>query len=60
MDVPLEDALRMASCNPATVISRQIETGYIMPGRDADIVVFDKDYNIRMTMVRGDIKLMKE
>ncbi|MCD6337432.1 MAG: N-acetylglucosamine-6-phosphate deacetylase, partial [Candidatus Marinimicrobia bacterium] len=44
MDVPLEDALRMASCNPATVISRQIETGYIMPGRDADIVVFDKDY----------------
>lgn len=60
MDVPMEDALRMASCNPATVISRQIETGYIMPGRDADIVVFDKDYNIRLTMVRGDIKIMKE
>ena len=60
MDVPLEDALRMASCNPATVISRQIETGYIMPGRDADIVVFDKDFKIRLTMVKGDIKLMKE
>lgn len=56
MDVPLEDALRMASCNPATVISKQIETGYIMPGRDADIVVFDKDYNIKLTMVNGDIK----
>ncbi len=60
MEVPMEDALRMASCNPATVISRQIETGYIMPGRDADIVVFDKDYNIRLTMVRGDIKKMAE
>ena len=60
MDVPLEDALRMASCNPATVISKQIETGYIMPGRDADIVVFDKDYNIRLTMVEGDIKKMAE
>jgi len=60
MGVPLDDALRMASCNPATVISRQIETGYIMPGRDADIVVFDEDYKLKMTMVRGDIKLMKE
>lgn len=56
MDVPLEDALRMAACNPATVISKQIETGYIMPGRDADIVVFDEDYNVKMTMVRGEIK----
>jgi len=60
MEVPMEDALRMASCNPATVISRQIETGYIMPGRDADIVVFDEDYNIRLTMVKGDIKKMAE
>ncbi len=60
MDVPMEDALRMSSCNPATVISKQIETGYIMPGRDADIVVFDENYNVRMTMVKGDIKMMKE
>jgi len=60
MDVPLDDALRMASCNPATVISKQIETGYIMPGRDADIVVFDEDYKIKITMVKGDIKMMKE
>ena len=60
MKIPLDDALRMASCNPATVISRQIETGYIMPGRDADIVVFDEDYNIKITMVRGEIKKMAE
>ncbi|MFA6618766.1 MAG: N-acetylglucosamine-6-phosphate deacetylase [Candidatus Neomarinimicrobiota bacterium] len=58
MDVPLEDALRMSSCNPATVISRQTETGYIMPGRDADIVAFDEDFNIKMTMVNGDIKIL--
>jgi len=60
MSVPLEDALRMASCNPATVISRQIETGYVMPGRDADITVFDKNYDIKLTMVRGDIKTIAE
>jgi N-acetylglucosamine-6-phosphate deacetylase len=60
MGVPLDDALRIASCNPATVISRQIETGYIMPGRDADVVIFDENFKIKMTLVRGDIKLMKE
>ena len=60
MNVPMEDALRMASCNPATVISKQIETGYIMPGRDADIVVIDKNYKIKLTMVQGDIKKMTE
>ncbi|MFA7195894.1 MAG: amidohydrolase family protein, partial [Candidatus Neomarinimicrobiota bacterium] len=60
MGIPLEDALRMASCNPATVISRQIQTGYIMPGRDADIVVFDQDYRIKLTMVKGEIKKMAE
>lgn len=60
MGIPMDDALRMASCNPATIISRQIETGYIMPGRDADIVVFDEDYKIKLTMVRGEIKKMAE
>ncbi len=60
MGIPLEDALRMASCNPVTVISRQIETGYIIPGRDADITVFDEDFRIKLTMVRGDIKKMSE
>ena len=59
MDVPLEDALRMAACNPATVISKQIETGYIMPGRDADITIFNDEYEIQMTLVRGDIKYTK-
>ncbi|MDD4961777.1 MAG: N-acetylglucosamine-6-phosphate deacetylase [Candidatus Marinimicrobia bacterium] len=60
MGVPLDDALRMASCNPATVISRQIQTGYIMPGRDADIVVFDQDYKIKLTMVKGQIRKIAE
>ncbi|MBN2781328.1 MAG: N-acetylglucosamine-6-phosphate deacetylase [Candidatus Marinimicrobia bacterium] len=60
MNIPLEDALRMASCNPATVISKQIETGYIMPGREADIVVFDENYDIKLTMVHGEIKKMME
>jgi len=31
-----------------------------MPGRDADIVVIDKNYKIKLTMVQGDIKKMTE
>ena len=55
MDVSMDDALRMASCNPATVISIQTKTGYLLPGRDADVTVFDKNYKVNMTIVKGKI-----
>jgi len=53
--VPLDDALRMASCNPATILSRQFDKGYIIPGKHADITVFNKNFDIRMVMVQGKI-----
>ncbi|HCK99488.1 MAG TPA: N-acetylglucosamine-6-phosphate deacetylase [Candidatus Marinimicrobia bacterium] len=56
MGIPLKDALRVASSNPATVISRQVETGSLIPGKDADVVVFDNDFNVLMTFVKGEIK----
>jgi N-acetylglucosamine-6-phosphate deacetylase len=59
MGVPLDDAMRMAACNPATVMSRQIETGYIIPGKDADVVVFDSEFKIKATMVKGSIKKLE-
>lgn len=55
MGIPLKDALRMASANPATVLSRQGQTGSLIPGKDADIVVFDDEFNVMMTIVKGDI-----
>jgi N-acetylglucosamine-6-phosphate deacetylase len=54
--VSLEDSLRMAACNPATVVSRQFDKGYIIPGKTADITVFDNDFNIKMVMTKGVIK----
>lgn len=51
-----DDAFRMASCNPATVINRQHETGYLLPGRRADVAVVDDDFNLKMTMVDGMVK----
>jgi N-acetylglucosamine-6-phosphate deacetylase len=54
--VPVDDALRMASCNPAMVISKHIETGYLLPGRKGDVVMFSKDYQVKLTIVDGTVK----
>ena len=56
----MHDALRTASSNPVTVISRQAETGSLIPGKDADIVVFDKGFNVMMTFVKGELKKFSE
>jgi N-acetylglucosamine-6-phosphate deacetylase len=51
----LEDAVKTASSNPAAVM-RYTRKGVIVPGMDADITVFDKDYRILVTMVGGELR----
>jgi N-acetylglucosamine-6-phosphate deacetylase len=51
----LEDAVKTASSNPAQVM-RYSRKGTIIPGNDADVVVFDKDYQVLTTVVGGLIK----
>ncbi|MDR1587054.1 MAG: N-acetylglucosamine-6-phosphate deacetylase [Treponema sp.] len=51
----LEDAVKTASLNPATVM-RYIRQGAIIPGHLGDITVFDNDFQVRLVMVGGDIK----
>ncbi|MFZ5633465.1 MAG: N-acetylglucosamine-6-phosphate deacetylase [Bacillota bacterium] len=53
--VPLHEAIRMASLNPARVLGHENAKGALAPGMDADLVLLDKDLNVRMTMVGGDI-----
>jgi N-acetylglucosamine-6-phosphate deacetylase len=50
----LEDAVKTASFNPAQVM-RYTRQGAIIPGRFADLAVFDRDFNIRLVMVAGKI-----
>jgi len=50
----LEDAVKTATLNPAQIM-RYNNQGAIVPGRFADITVFDKDFEIRMVMVGGKI-----
>ena len=51
----LEDAVKTASSNPAQVM-RYSRKGTIVPGQDADITVFDKDYTVRLVIVEGSLK----
>jgi len=53
--VPLEDALKMATLVPAKVLGIQHNKGTLLPSSDADIVVMDEDFNVKLTMVEGRI-----
>jgi N-acetylglucosamine-6-phosphate deacetylase len=54
-DFRLEDAVKTASFNPAQVM-RYWNKGAIIPGRDADLVVFDGNYKVLVVLVGGIIK----
>lgn len=56
--IPLTDAVKMASSTPAKVIGIDGKKGYIKENYDADLVLFDKDINIKKVMVNG--KFIKE
>jgi N-acetylglucosamine-6-phosphate deacetylase len=51
--VPLVEAVRMASLTPARVIGMDERKGSLAPGKDADVVVFDEDFNPWQVMIGG-------
>jgi N-acetylglucosamine-6-phosphate deacetylase len=51
----IEDAVKTATFNPANVM-RYRHKGAIIPGCDADLTVFDKDYNIRAVLIGGRLR----
>jgi N-acetylglucosamine-6-phosphate deacetylase len=50
--VPIEAAVEMASSNPARIVGLG-KRGLIVPGYEADLVVFDNDFSVLATMVGG-------
>lgn len=52
-DIPLQDAVRMASLTPASVIGINGETGSIEPRKRADICIMDNDLNVIETILDG-------
>lgn len=49
----LEDAVRMASTNPAEIMGIDGSKGSLEVGKDADIVIFDDNINVSATIVNG-------
>lgn len=53
--VSLVDAVNMASFNPARIIGVDRQKGSIEIGKDADIVIFDKGFNVKFVIKDGII-----
>lgn len=53
--VPLGDAIRMASETPARIMGVDNRKGSLQKGKDADIVIMDKDLNIRAVWQMGNL-----
>ena len=57
-DVPIAEAVKMLTLTPARVAGVDAHMGSLVPGKDANIVVFDADYEVSNVLVRG--ALVKE
>lgn len=55
VDVPLIDAVKMATLNPARAMGFSNRLGSITLGKDASLTVIDEDVNVYLTMVQGRI-----
>jgi N-acetylglucosamine-6-phosphate deacetylase len=53
--VPMVEAIRMISKNPATIMGVDDKKGAIVAGKDADVVIFDENINVALTMVNGKV-----
>jgi N-acetylglucosamine-6-phosphate deacetylase len=58
-DVSLIQAVEMATATPAKIMKIENKKGTLAAGMDADIIVFDKDINIEITIVNGRVVYRK-
>ena len=54
-DLPLHDALGMATLLPARLIGADASKGSLEAEKDADVVVMDRDLRVRLTLVGGRV-----
>jgi N-acetylglucosamine-6-phosphate deacetylase len=53
--IPLPDAVKMITDTPAAIMKVEDHKGSLVPGKDADIVLFDDDVNVAMTIIKGKV-----
>jgi N-acetylglucosamine-6-phosphate deacetylase len=52
--VGLAEVVRMASLTPARIVGRDAELGSLTPGKRADLVVLDRELNVRRVFIDGE------
>lgn len=57
--VPLADAAKMASTTPARLLGLAAK-GTLAPGKDADLVVLEPDFEVALTVVEGRVTYCRE
>jgi N-acetylglucosamine-6-phosphate deacetylase len=53
-DIPLIEAVRMAATTPAAIMKIE-NKGSLVSGKDADVLLFDDNIHISMTIIKGKI-----
>lgn len=59
-DVPLIDAIKMITATPARILEVSDKKGALAAGKDADIVLFNSNIEIEMTIIKGRIVFNRE
>ena len=55
-EISLHECVNCASLNPAAAIGMADRKGSIAPGKDADIIIVDEEFNVKKTIIGGVIK----
>lgn len=55
--IPVRQAVKSATINPARAIRVDESTGSIAVGKYADLLVVDNDWNVVMVIVKGEVKV---
>jgi N-acetylglucosamine-6-phosphate deacetylase len=58
--IPLHEAIRMVSLNPARVLNLEKHKGSLEVGKDADLAIFNPDFSAWRTMIAGQWVFGKE
>ena len=53
LGIPLGDALRMLTLNPATLLGMEFKKGSLRTGADADLLLLDRALNVTQVWTRG-------
>jgi len=55
----IQDAVKMATINPAKIMGVDDKKASLVEGKDADIIILDKDINVIMTVIKGRVVYKK-